>query len=334
MEPRARTKLRDTFRHWQLWKPAEPVLLAVSGGVDSMVLADLLQRLSPAIRPALTLAHFNHRLRGRASDADERLVARQARIWGIPVVVGRAPRWKSKENLQERARTLRYTFLRKTVRRLGIRTIVTAHHADDQAETFLIRWIQGSGLKGLAGIPVVREEQGLRIVRPLLGINKREILGYAKHHKIPYREDASNLTTDYLRNRVRKILRSLQKLNPSLARTASRNAVLLRADEEFLEQSLNGVGKGKKVPLTDYRALPAALRYRLLRRLFEAASGHLLDGGHLLQADRILTDPAPTCRLDLPHRLRLVKDYVRFRFKSVRPDVDRRPRGRRRAPHR
>src|SRR3989338_2622016 len=115
----AREKFRETIRRWRLFDGSEPLLVAVSGGVDSVVLLHLILHLSPDLKPQVQVAHFNHRLRGKQSDAEERFVKDLFRRWEVPCHTGRAPAWKVKSNLEARAREIRYRFLEKTARRLG-----------------------------------------------------------------------------------------------------------------------------------------------------------------------------------------------------------------------
>ncbi|MBI2982523.1 MAG: tRNA lysidine(34) synthetase TilS, partial [Deltaproteobacteria bacterium] len=200
----------------------------------------------------ITVLHFNHKLRGKESDQDARFVEKVCKEWKIPCLLGEAPVWKKKGNIQDRARELRYRFFQEETKKLGVQRLATAHQADDQAETFLIRWIQGAGLKGLAGIPMTRKEGELAIVRPLLFIARGEIADYAKKLEVPYREDSSNQERKYLRNKVRHILSELRELNPNLGHRSAVNSVLLRADEEFLEEvdfSIVPVGPAGRQPL-------------------------------------------------------------------------------------
>ncbi len=321
-------KLRDTLRRWRLWQPGEKLLLAVSGGIDSMVMADLIRRLPPAERPRVTVAHYNHRLRGRESEGDARLVKKICEAWGFPVVIGKAPVWKSKQNLQERARELRYRFFAKVAKKIGADKVATAHQADDQAETFLIRWVQGAGLKGLAGIPIrgplpigphptyghplppAGEGLGVReIVRPLLFMTRTEIAGYAKKFKVPYREDSSNRKTDYLRNQVRRLLTRLKKINPDLPHRSQVNAQLLRADDDFIAQELRRELGKKHFPVARYLSLPEALRYRLLRQMGQSPGGDFI-----FKLDALIRSTQPKLSYDLPRGVRFVKQDGCFSF--------------------
>lgn len=172
-------------------------ILAISGGCDSMVLLELFRHLLPATR--LHIAHFNHRIRGKQATQDEHFVRRVARLKGIYFYVG----YGAGRDLSEEAlRKERYEFLRKIRKKVGADIIVTAHHADDQLETFLIRLIRGSGLDGLKAMA----PRTGRVLRPLLAVSRKEILAFARSKTILFRKDATNEEDRYLRNRVRKHL--------------------------------------------------------------------------------------------------------------------------------
>ena len=163
-----------------------PVLAAVSGGLDSMCLLHLLSTWGKANHMEVTAAHFNHRLRGPMADRDEAFVKRICEEWEIPCVCGRGDTRALAEaeglSLEEAARTLRYQFLEETRRSCGAATILTAHHADDNAETLLFHLLRGTGLQGLTGIPAFRDG----IARPFLRVSREKLEAYAKEYNIPF----------------------------------------------------------------------------------------------------------------------------------------------------
>ena len=187
-------------------------LLACSGGIDSMVLAHLCY----ASNLNFSIAHCNFELRGEESNEDEQFVRKMAKSYGKNSCVTNFDTIgymnKNKVNLQIAARELRYTWFSKILKENNISTLVTAHHADDTLETFLINLSRGTGIDGLTGIP----EKTDIISRPLLPFSRNQILAYAQKEKISWREDRSNKETKYLRNNIRhKIVPLLKELHPT-----------------------------------------------------------------------------------------------------------------------
>jgi tRNA(Ile)-lysidine synthase len=196
----------------------ETVLVACSGGVDSMVLLDVMDRLGTIQGFSVAAAHLDHSLRGREGERDQELVAHFCHSRGILFVGGRedVARFarESDLSLQDAARRIRYSFLRKTLQRIQGNKVATAHHADDQVETVLMRLLRGTGPRGLRGIPL--KGNGIYI-RPFLGEWKSEIRIYAETMNIPYREDPGNKKDLFHRNVIRNtLLPSLSVYNPAI----------------------------------------------------------------------------------------------------------------------
>lgn len=204
-------KIKSILETHPLIARGDRILVAVSGGMDSMCLISLLQ----ALDLDLAAGHVNFKLRGGESDLDEALVRAHCSTLGLPVhsvsFDTRAEAQKSGKGIQETARDLRYDWLSEIADQYGYHKIATAHHQDDQAETLIFNLVRGSGLRGAGGIPIM---QG-RIIRPLLAVSKKEIREYISLRGIPYREDLSNLKTDYTRNKIRhQIIPLLEQINP------------------------------------------------------------------------------------------------------------------------
>ena len=253
------------------------VLAAVSGGRDSMVMLHLLLELQKTQSFRLAVCHYNHRLRGEESDGDELFVRRHCAERGIPLTVGsgdvRQHAEAFGESLETAARTLRYAFFETAMAQCAGDRLVTAHHADDNAETLLINLIRGAGLQGLAGIPPRRGN----IVRPLLHVGREALAAYGAEQSVPFREDSSNENLDFLRNRLRhEVMPILQVLNPQLTHTLGKTQRLLRSDNDYL----NARGYelfSKARPAADnfvisaalFAATPAPAATRAARRIFE-----------------------------------------------------------------
>jgi tRNA(Ile)-lysidine synthase len=214
------------------------IIAAVSGGVDSIVLLDLLAKEKEAFGLTLIVAHFNHQLRGEDSDRDEHHVAQRARHYGFELYVERAPTAEyakhNKLGIQEAARNLRYDFFEKLLISSGYDRIATAHNADDNAETVLLNLFRGAGVQGLSGIPVYREDR--KIIRPLLFAERRDIESYAKEEGLTFRTDATNEKDYYTRNFIRHHIFPpvKEQVNPNVVPTLHRTAELFRELEAFL----------------------------------------------------------------------------------------------------
>lgn len=259
---------------------AAPYLVAVSGGRDSVA---LLQALLDAGFRRLTVCHFDHSLRGRASTGDARFVGKLAEGLGLPFELEKtdvqALAVDSGHSLETAARTARLAFFGRVARRLRCRTVFLGHHAGDQAETLLFNLFRGAGLAGLRGInpdctqrvdprrhpqePGLGRAVTLRLIRPLLGISREAIDAFVTARGLRFREDASNTSAAYTRNRVRHELLPLAQeifgrdVGPALCRTAE----IVRVEDEWLAELASDVAPGP-ISVPELRAQPAALQRR------------------------------------------------------------------------
>jgi tRNA(Ile)-lysidine synthase len=218
------------------------VLVAVSGGKDSMVLLHLLHQAGYT----LTIAHINYQLRGADSDADEALVIESARQLGLEIHVKKASIDKAHSNVQEAAREIRYQFFSELCTTYGYTKIATAHHANDALETLFIQLMRGTGIHGLKAIPAQREN----VVRPMLWASRQEIDAFAEAEKIAFRQDVSNLSDAYLRNRIRHHLlpliehnidpTAITKLKTSIKLLAEDGAAVRAMADSFISEEHNG----------------------------------------------------------------------------------------------
>lgn len=214
------------------------LLIAVSGGIDSVVLAEILNQLGFTI----ALAHCNFQLRGTASDQDEIFVNAMANRLGILGFTKKfdtkAYAKKEKLSIQVAARELRYNWFNSLLKKHGLDYILTAHHSDDDLETFLINLSRGTGLEGLTGIP----KKNGNIIRPLLPFSREKIENFAKNHKLTWREDASNAETKYLRNRLRhNVIPALKDSSPQFLNAFSKTIEHLRETQQIVEDAMIGV---------------------------------------------------------------------------------------------
>ena len=265
-------RLGQVIARRRLIADGERALIAVSGGVDSMVLLHALAELAPGHRWQLTVAHFNHQLRGRAAEADEKFVARAAKKLGLGFVAERgevrAFAAAQKISVEMAARHLRHQFLARTAEKLGARHVFLAHHADDQVELFFLRLLRGAGTQGLGGMEWSAPSPaggGLVLLRPLLGETKAALVEFARARKIKFREDASNRSLDIPRNRVRQKLLPLLRRDfaPALSRTVLRSMELVHDEGDFVtREALAWLKQKRRGP---FDALHVALQRRVIQ---------------------------------------------------------------------
>jgi tRNA(Ile)-lysidine synthase len=313
------------------------VLVAASGGLDSTVLAHALARGRGPDAPRVVLGHVHHGLRGAAADADERCVRELAaklevtfetrRIFPESQREGRSSR--DRPTLQEAARTLRYAALLELADAAGADLVATAHHADDQAETVLLRLLRGTGPDGLAGIP--ERAWGGRVVRPLLRVPRSEIEAYARDRQLVWREDASNRSPRYARNRLRNdwLPGLAGAFNPRLLRAIGDLAEAQSRDSEWIAAQVARESERRfsveeawlHIDAKDWAMLPEALGRRLAREaLIRAGAGRHASRVHLARIGKFLSNALPGTRIELPGSLELVRDRAGYRLGPL-PDT-------------
>jgi len=288
------------------------LLCAVSGGLDSMCLLRFVSGWAAENGRTVTVAHFNHQLRKNASQ-DEAFVRNWCAEHGIPFVSScgdvRAAAEGDGLSIEEAARSLRYSFLRDTAERLNCKAILTAHHADDNAETMLLNLVRGTGIKGLCGIPPVQGE----ILRPFLQIPRETLERYAEEQGIPHVEDETNLDADAAtRNRIRlQVMPLLKEINPRAAEHMGGTARQLRTidrslDEDSLRRTAQMEVRDGRVTLSweTLTEAPWSVRPRMLLRMFDLLGVGRKDIGSV-HLDGILGMARHTnggeSRLSLPH---------------------------------
>lgn len=263
----------------QLWHRGDRIVVAVSGGPDSMALLHVLHQLAKREnhRLELIIAHVNHGFR-EASTAEAQMVQRAASELGWPCVIHELdmPRILAEQggNSQAVAREHRYAFLHRIATDQQASHIALAHHADDQAETVMMRLLRGSGASGLAGMMMNRQEKNVQLIRPLLRINKTALVACCEACGIPYAEDLSNQSRKYVRNQIRlDVLPFLGQYNQQITKALNRTADLLGADNEYLEQAaqqlldhmLKQVPGGYSFSRNDFQKAHVALQRRCIK---------------------------------------------------------------------
>jgi tRNA(Ile)-lysidine synthase len=321
-------RITDNICTKQLFKSGDTLIIGLSGGADSTALLDLLATL-PAFPVHLVAAHLNHCLRGVDSDTDEQFCRELAVHYKIPFesrrVDVKAVADKDSLNLEDAGRRARIDFFDDLSVRWQAAAVVLAHHADDQAETILMRLLRGSGMSGLAGIPW---SNGRSYVRPLLDITRCEIEAYLTERNLKWREDASNRDTTFLRNRIRhELLPLLEGYNPSVRKTLATTAGIVSEEDALLEaQTLQTAervclftGGTATCSISLLQSYPAALQRRLIRLMLSRLAGNLehITHRHLENILRMCGATRPNLRTSLPQRLVAVKEYDRLVIKAL-----------------
>ncbi|MFC1463740.1 MAG: tRNA lysidine(34) synthetase TilS [Candidatus Brachytrichaceae bacterium NZ_4S206] len=302
---------------------ATGVVLAVSGGADSLCLADATLAIAPRLRLRPLIAHLDHGLRGEASAADAEFVCAFAAERSVPCVVERADvnalAREHKLSIEVAAREARYRFLARVAEAHGTRLVALAHHADDQAETVLLRLIRGTGLQGLRGMQThdaLPTAPHLTAVRPLLRTSRAEIEQYCRERKLLPRHDATNDALDHTRNRIRhELLPFLERYNPNIRMTLTRLADTVAADVEIVEQATQAAfervaqlsPEGIAVDRPAWCALPRGLQRAILREAVRRLQGDVtgLQYAAIEEARDVLNSDAPTGEIALMHDVRI-----------------------------
>jgi len=323
-------KVKLTIDRFGMLKPGEKVLVAVSGGPDSVCLLSVLHALSAELGVSFHIAHLDHMFRGRESADESLFVARLAEKLGTPVTIEQfdVPAFCRERGMssQAGAREVRYGFLHRVAKTVGASRIATGHTAEDQAETYLMRLLRGAGVTGLSAIPPVREN----IIRPLIEVTREDVLEYLQSGGIEYVSDMSNTKPVYTRNRIRiEVLPVLKRFNPRIVETLATTAALLRDENEAAEACLSSIAAGvivqeeNNVALNreEFNALPQAYKRRMIRKAVDlacAGSGGLSS----VQVSDVINfmAAAQTGRtMCMPYGLIMEREYEKFviRFEAA-----------------
>ena len=391
LEMGALEKVSQFIRRHAMLEGARGVVVAVSGGPDSVALVDLLARLlapetgteSPGIR--VLVAHLNHQLRGSESDDDAEFVQQLADRLALPVKVGNADvaaaARRAARGIEEVAREIRYNFLFRVALASGCDRIATGHTMNDQAETFLIRLARGSGLRGLSAMrPVIpahffeksgaTEESGDErgktqkssslaepnrsdsrstplLIRPLLSITREEVTEYCRQRSLEFRNDTTNLSVNYTRNRIRiEVMPALRKVNRRVVESIARAAENIAADEEVLDDlgsSLLGKARlepdawltgrcGAAYSVASMLEQPSGMRRRIIIEAVRAtrncsaggkgdATGEVTSA-HVAAVEALLKEGASGSHICLPCSLEVWRDFNAIVFRPVAPIKD------------
>jgi len=325
--------VKDTVKHYEMLSSGEKVLVAVSGGADSVCLLAALLGIRRSLGIEVILANLDHGIRGKESRADSRFVKALADKLGVKAVMGKADMNKHAgrgASLEEKARGHRYRFLERAAKKYGCAAIATGHTMDDQAETVVMKMIYGSSMSGIAGIPPVREGKGVRIIRPLIRTSRADIIDFIDENGLSFVEDSSNKDIRFLRNKIRiDVLPYLEKCNPGIRRTLVNLADTVREDIAFIEEAKSSVltdkrfGSGKKINISIAELLcqPKAVRKAVFKELFIKAGGDVkkLTYRHWMDMERFIRSAPQNGSLDFPGRVKIIKKSDKLIFDPFAP---------------
>ena len=307
------------IRQHSMISPGEGVVCALSGGTDSVCLLDVLASLRSELDFTLYACHYNHRLRGEESDRDEAFVRDLCRQMDIPLLTGSGNVAEEAERtgcgIEETARKMRYAFFDEALAHFGAEKIATAHNADDNLETVVMHLARGTGLRGLCGIPPVRD----RLIRPILFAPRSAIEQYCVSRELDHVEDCTNSDESYTRNRIRaKVLPILKEINPSAPEASVEMCSHLREDEKYLTDAS---GMDGRIYVSQLGPRPVGIR--TLRDAFERISGGLSLSSRQLDALwKICTDASPSARLSLPGNITAARKYDELLFLIETAETD------------
>ena len=294
-------KLERFLRQQEMVQSGDTVIVAVSGGADSVALLFALYLLKDKLEITLEAAHFNHNLRGEESSRDENFVRRLCDRYDIPLHVRSGNVTAGEKGLEAAARDARYTFLSSLSGK-----IATAHTADDNAETVLMHLIRGTGLKGLGGITPVRGN----VIRPMLSCTRADVESFLEEWCLNHIEDSSNETDAFLRNRIRHhVMPLLTRENPRIAENLSQTALRLRLDEEFITEQVDST---TLPPVESLKTMPKALRSRTLEAFLKRSGVKEPEDSHIALAEALVFSEKPSARASFPGGVTIARNYDRL----------------------
>lgn len=293
-------KVSAFIGEYEMIRPGDTVVCAVSGGADSVALLFALYLLRDKLDFTLQAAHFNHKLRDAESDRDEAFVRELCYRYDIELHVGSAQIVPGEKGLEAAARDARYAFLRTLPGK-----IATAHTANDNAETVLMHLIRGTGLKGLGAISPVSGN----VIRPMLTVSRDEVIAFLQSYALSWVEDSSNQSDSFLRNRLRHhVMPLLRQENPSVLENLSDMALRLREDEAFIQSSVP-----QTLPdVPALRRMHPALRRRVLSRYLEAHGLMDMQCGHILLMEKLVFSSNPSASVKLSGGITVARCYDRL----------------------
>lgn len=314
-------KVKNTIEKYNLLQKSDRIVVALSGGPDSTALLVALHALSPEMDWELIVAHFNHGLRGRQSEADEKFSYELAQKLGLPFFSERMDKKISQKGIspEDFYRRQRYNFLEKIARYHKAQKIALGHNLQDQAETVLLNLLRGSGLAGLKGILPTRDA---KFIRPLIETSREEIISFLEKSGIAYCRDSSNESMMYLRNQIRRELIPYlkEKYNPKIEENLARMAEILRVEDDFIQKQVEKVCRSRFVQQNQnctslkigfLNKLSPAIRWRLFKTILEDLSPakNGISFLHVMSVDNLTQKGETGKKIILPFKIEARREY-------------------------
>jgi tRNA(Ile)-lysidine synthase len=312
------SRVKGTIERFHMIEPRDHIGVAVSGGVDSIALLDILADLRDELNISLVVLHLNHGIRGKEAERDQQFVGALSTEYSLPCFdkVVDCPAYSKEHSLstQEAARELRYLFFEEAIQVHALDKVAMGQTADDQAETVLMRILTRGGTRGLKGIPPLRGPY----IRPLIDVWREELIAYALHKRLSFVQDSSNRKKAYLRNRIRhELLPALRGYNPNIKERLLQLARILGEDETYLEALADEVSKRivsgddeASIAIPQLLSLPPPLQARVLQHAYaQLTSGGTLEYLHINSILRMIQGEGGSKRLALPKGLSAAQVY-------------------------
>ena len=318
-------KVLSTILDHGMVQDGDVVVVAVSGGADSVCLLRILSELRDTLAMSLIVAHLNHGLRALEDEKETKFVVDLAGECNLPLAHEKAHNLRRVPgtSLEEEARITRYSFLEKILSEHDAQKVALGHNMNDQAETVLINLLRGSGLRGLSGIPPIREN---RYIRPLIQVTSDEIHTYLKERNISFIVDSSNLEKKYLRNKIRLDLiplllgyqpRFIEHLGELASLCREKNQSIEEEARKFLKKATLHASQGvMDLSIGVLKDLPMSTRFDVIREAIKQIRGTLrrINRDHVKAVSDLIHNPKPQVRANLPEKLVATKTYERLRF--------------------
>ena len=289
---------------------SSPILVGFSGGADSSALLLMLKIYSEQSGAQIYAAHINHGIRGDEADRDERFCKDFSESLGIELFSTRldipAIAKQSGESIESAARNERYRFFNEIMQRKSIPILATAHNADDNLETMIFNLTRGAGLSGLCGIPSVRQTENGIVIRPILSMEKRDIIAFCRDNGINFVTDSTNADIEYTRNKIRnQIIPLLKEINRGVTQNASRTVEALKEDASYLQSAtdefLNSLNEKNSIDLNLFNSFHPAIINRAMMRIYsELSNGNTLEAVHINAINELAKKGASHSSVSLP----------------------------------